>query len=596
MFRGLGKYKMVYAHLWRTYGRSWQVRLSFGMHLVTRVGKLIILPIALSIIITQLSKQNFQAAYGGVAVFVCTSLSIGLITPLTKYIGMKGENKIYRQATAAYFAKLIQADLDYFHSNLAGYLTTATRQYVDGCIGMVRALRERYMTTLLSVIFPLAVLMYLDVWLGLVSLILSVVLAVYLVWASYVITPYRSRSREIYKRNSGRMADAISNILAVRSNAQEATYVQRVQDGAEAEGALFGERYTMQAKFIAFREVITVSFFLTLLWLTVHRMSTSNITITTAVIATTYVFTIISAIYTLSEDIDQHDDLVDQIIPAFEILNRQNAVNDPKRPKKLGVIKGDITLEDVEFSYEKDQPVLSGLSVRIPAGQKVGVVGMSGAGKSTLAKLLLRFNDVGRGSVQIDGVDVRDMRQTDVRGSIAYVPQEPLLFHASIKENVLLALPDATDEQIRQALKQAHALDFVDKLPDGVDSIVGERGVKLSGGQKQRVAIARAVLRRAPIMILDEATSALDSESEQIIKDSFASILKGKTAIVIAHRLSTLSEMDRILVIEDGRCVEDGSHDKLLSRGGKYARLWRRQLKHVDESSIVVDTGTVADV
>jgi ATP-binding cassette subfamily B protein len=390
------------------------------------------------------------------------------------------------------------------------------------------------------------------------------------------------------------MADAISNILAVRSNAQEDAYVAQIRKGAEEEGAAFSRRYAMQARFTAVREVITVSFFLVLLWLTVQQMSSGHIAITAAIIVTTYTFTIMTAIYSLSDDLDQHDDLVDQIIPAFEILNRQNLVADPKRPKKLGKVKGDIAFQSVDFAYEKDQPVLQNFSLEIPAGQKVGVVGLSGAGKSTLAKLLLRFNDVSGGSVQIEGMDVRKVAQTELRRSIAYVPQEPLLFHTSIKENVLLAQPDATDADIRRALKRAHALDFVDKLPEGVQSIVGERGVKLSGGQKQRIAIARAVLRRAPIMILDEATSALDSESEQIIKDSFEEILKGKTALVIAHRLSTLSEMDRIVVIEGGRCVEDGTHDELLARAGVYASLWKRQLRGADEQSIALDAGYVA--
>lgn len=580
----------MYAHLWSTYGRSGFVRVSFVIFLITRICKLIILPVAVSIIITKLSMKDFDAAYQGVWLFVGTSLVIGILSPLTKYIGMLGENVVYRQGTASYFARLVGADIDYFHSNLAGYLTAATRQYVDSCIQLVRALRDRYMTTVLSILFPLIVIMWLDVWLGLVALALSLVQAAYLIWASHAITPFRTEARELYKKNSGRMADVIGNILAVRSTAQEAAYIKQIEDGASQEGAAFTRRYAMQARLTSVREFITVSFFLVLLWLTVTRMSGGYIDITAAVLVATYTFTILTGIYALSDDLDQHDDLIDKIIPAFDILDRKNKVNDPKKPKKLGHAKGAISFADVGFAYDDGRPVLADFSMDIPAGQKVGIVGLSGAGKSTLTKLLLRFNDVSGGKILIDGIDVRDVAQTDLRSQIAYVPQEPLLFHTSVKENVMVAKPDATDAEVQRALKMAHAWHFVEKLPEGVDSIVGERGVKLSGGQKQRIAIARAVLRKAPIMILDEATSALDSESEQIIKDSFVEILKGKTAVVIAHRLSTLSHMDRIVVIEDGKCAEDGTHSELLAKNGIYAKLWRRQQKRSDvESSIVAD-------
>jgi ATP-binding cassette subfamily B protein len=206
-------------------------------------------------------------------------------------------------------------------------------------------------------------------------------------------------------------------------------------------------------------------------------------------------------------------------------------------------------------------------------------VGLSGAGKSTLASLLMRFDDVDSGSIKIDGVDIRDVAQDDLRRNIAFVPQEPLLFHRTIRENIMYFNPSASEEKMIEAAKAAHAYEFISELPKGYDTLVGERGIKLSGGQKQRVVIARSILKNAPIMIFDEATSALDSESEKIIQAALPKIIGKHTAIVIAHRLSTVASLDRIIVMERGKIIEEGTHQQLLAQKGRYYSLWQKQTR-----------------
>ena len=240
--------------------------------------------------------------------------------------------------------------------------------------------------------------------------------------------------------------------------------------------------------------------------------------------------------------------------------------------------QGAVQLRDISFGYtDNSQTVINNLSLDIKAGERLGLAGHSGGGKTTLTKLILRFADVTKGAITIDGKDIRDLTQQSLRANIAYVPQEPYLFHRSLRDNIAYGKPKASDSEIMTAIKQANAMEFIASLPDGLDTIVGERGVKLSGGQRQRIAIARAILKDAPILILDEATSALDSESEKLIQDALEKLMKNRTSIVIAHRLSTIAKLDRIIVLDNGAIIEDGTHNELLDKKGTYAKLWNHQ-------------------
>ena len=261
---------------------------------------------------------------------------------------------------------------------------------------------------------------------------------------------------------------------------------------------------------------------------------------------------------------------------VFELLATKNSVPEPAAPKMLHADKADIVFENLDFSYG-EKSVLHGINLRVKAGQLVALVGSSGSGKTTLANLLLRFYDPVHGTIKIGGVDLRDLSTRDLRNQIAVVAQENILFNDTIRRNIELGRLGATNEEIVAAAKHAYAIDFIEQKPEGFDTIIGEKGVSLSGGQRQRLAIARAVLKNAPILILDEATSALDTESERAVQAALDELMKGRTTICIAHRLSTVLHADIIVVLDQGRIVEQGRHEELVKRGGVYQKLYELQ-------------------
>jgi ATP-binding cassette subfamily B protein len=262
----------------------------------------------------------------------------------------------------------------------------------------------------------------------------------------------------------------------------------------------------------------------------------------------------------------------------IEILNTPHEIVDRSGAKPLTVTRGEIDIRNLTFAYNPAKTVFSGFSLHVPAKRKIALVSRSGEGKSTITKLLMRLYDVPEKTIFIDGQDIMLATVDSLRQAISFVPQDPVLFHRSLKENIAYGKPDATMEEIIEASKKAHCHEFISKLPEGYETFVGERGVKLSGGERQRVAIARAILEDAPLLVLDEATSALDSESEHLIQDALKKLMKNKTAIVIAHRLSTVNQMDEIIVIEKGEITERGTHAQLLERdGGHYRMLWNIQ-------------------
>lgn len=388
------------------------------------------------------------------------------------------------------------------------------------------------------------------------------------------------KEAETHNKLSGQIADSITNILAVKSFSRESLEKKRFATFArDARQAGFAIRTAVIVRDFWFGLIITLimtSAFITL----VFGNAWFGVAIGTLLLAVTYSMQILNNLWGFNGMLRQLNRIFGDAREMSLILNTHQTVSDSVGAKKLKATRGSIEINDMTFRHadaRENDTIFKDFNLTIYPGQRIGLVGHSGSGKTTLTKLILRFADIQKGSIAIDGQSIATVSQNSLREAIAYVPQEPMLFHRTLKENIKYGKPDATDKQVRDAAKKANALEFIEKLPDGFETLVGERGVKLSGGQRQRIAIARAILKDAPILILDEATSALDSESEQLIQDALQKLMKGRTSIVIAHRLSTIAKLDRIIVMEDGRITEDGSHDDLISKKGRYAKLWNHQ-------------------
>jgi ATP-binding cassette subfamily B protein len=380
--------------------------------------------------------------------------------------------------------------------------------------------------------------------------------------------------------SSGKVVDAVSNLANIRLFARHAFEHSYLGTFLDKEVAAAYRSLGYMEKIRWFQTGCGVVLKLGLLLLALQLWRTQRIDIAAFVMSTSLSLLIISDVGNLSRRFLEFFEATGNISNGVRTLIRPHEVIDNPGAKALQIKRGDIEFRDVGFSYGNDQAIFTHLNIVIPAGQKVGLVGSSGSGKSTLLSLLLCLYDVQKGAVLIDGVDVREVTQHSLHQQIGLIPQEPGLFHRSIRENIHYGRLDASMDEVAEAIHRAGASEFIDSMEHGYESLVGERGVKLSGGQRQRIAIARVLLKNAPILVMDEATSSLDSITERFIQDKLDEIMEDKTVLVVAHRLSTVAHLDRILVFDKGRVIEDGNHHQLLRLGGQYAQLWNRQFSN----------------
>ena len=363
----------------------------------------------------------------------------------------------------------------------------------------------------------------------------------------------------------------------VREEYERARYRGRIQDSLK----LAVKRAVASGGFIAFIILVVYSGIAVVLWFGSRMVISGQMTAGDLIKFVLYTFFVGGAVGGMTELYGQFNQAIGATRRVFELLDTKPDVKDPENPEPLEMAKGHVELVDVHFTYpdERDLPILKGVTIEARPGEIIALVGPSGAGKSTLVALIPRFYDVSSGAIVIDGHDVRGLRLADLRGAIGMVPQETTLFGGPIRENIAYGKLGADEDEIEAVARAAHAHEFIVEFPEGYDTIVGERGVKLSGGQRQRIAIARALLKNPAILILDEATSSLDSESERLVQEALETLMHGRTTFVIAHRLSTVRSADRIIVLDDGRIVQEGTHEELLASGGLYKRLHEIQFR-----------------
>jgi ATP-binding cassette subfamily B protein len=511
----------------------------------------------------------------GLSIAYCVLWTIGGIAVTKNAI----EGSAYVQNKI--FSNFLRKDYDFYTNAYFGSLGAQAAQIrtAFGSYGELVTLSIPKQLTI--VIAGIGVIAYQSLLLALVTIGVMICVLSFTLWSSSWRLRFRRKTSEASNEIAAHVGDSLTHGVSVKSFAMENHEIQRLQKPLKEWkkqqfwswlSALPAENGRMLLAGLATAILLVLSS---------RLYQEGTVTITVVVLIQLYVVKLVASTLDIAEMVKRYEEIMGQAYQPVKTMLIENTILDPEKPKRLKRAKHyTLELDHVSYRYPEaaaNQQAVKDFTFTILPGERIGIVGHSGSGKTTLTELFLRFMDVTNGSIKIDGVDIRDLSQKSLRNVISYVPQEPLLFHRSIAENISYARPRSTKKKIEEAARLAYVNEFVDELPEGFNTAVGEHGIKLSGGQRQRVAIARAILKDSPILVLDEATSALDSKSEHFIQEALWKLLKERSALVVAHRLSTIQRMDKIIVMDKGRIAQIGTHETLKSEPGIYANLWKHQ-------------------